>query len=528
MSASKGAQSTRRADVVVVGAGNAGLTAALAAAEAGAHVIVLESAPLSERGGNTRFSGGIFRTPHNGFDDQLLAVLSGVSEEALNQVSLRPYTEDDYRNDWMTTSDHQPDAELVDIVVRSAFATMQWMHSRGVRWELTTNKLFSSTSFSPGRKYDLPPGGAIRAHGEGVGLSARLFEAAEADPAIEIWYDSPASKLLTSGSTVLGVRVRLAREVIDVSGAVVLAAGGFEANPEMRLRYLGSGWDTAKVRGTKFNMGTMLQEAIAVGAQPVGHWAGCHASPLDANAPKVGDLALTDKYSRYSYPYSVMVNERGERFVDEGENQVWLTYAKTGAAILQQPHARAYQIFDQKTIKLIEPRYRTGTPIVAETIAELAKLLSLPETTLARTIADFNAATSADADARFDPIAADDGVSATPGGQPPKSRWAIPVDTGPFVAYPVTCGITFTYGGVKINGSAQVIDTEGHAMPGLFATGELSGDFFYYNYAGGAGLPRGAVFGRIAGTSAAREAALRQEAGIREHDGRQSASSSGR
>ena len=483
MRAREGAKRTRQADVIVVGAGNAGLTAALAAAEAGAHVIVLESAPQSERGGNTRFSGGIFRTPHNGFDDQLLAVLSGVSEETLSQVSLRPYTEADYRNDWMTTSDNQPDPELVDIVVRNAFATLQWMHSRGVRWELTTGKLFSSANFNPDHKYDLPPGGAIRAEHEGVGLSARLFEAADADPAIEVWYDSPGSNLLTSGSTILGVRVRLADEIVDISGAVVLAAGGFESNPEMRLRYLGAGWDTAKVRGTKFNMGTMLQEAVAIGAQPTGHWAGCHASPLDANAPKVGDLALTDKYSRYSYPYSVMVNERGERFVDEGENQVWLTYAKTGSAILRQPHARAYQIFDQKTIKLIEPRYQTGTPVVGATLAELAKLLSLPEATLARTIADFNAATAPDADGRFDPIAADDGVSATPGGQPPKSRWAIPVDTGPFAAYPVTCGITFTYGGVKINGSAQVIDTEGRVMPGLFATGELAGDFFYYNYA---------------------------------------------
>jgi tricarballylate dehydrogenase len=493
-------------DVVVVGAGNAGLVAALSAAESGARVIVLEAAPIEERGGNTRFAGGIFRTPHNGLDERLRALLGGSLDGMLDRVSLRPYAVEDYLADWQGTSDGRCDQQLVEIVVGNIFDTMEWMQKRGVLWELTLNKLFSSTEFSSDKKYDLPPGGAVRAAGEGVGLSERLFAAVEADPAIDVWYAAPAHRLLTSGSTVHGVEVRQAAGTTHVHGAVILAAGGFEANPEMRLRYLGSGWDTAKVRGSRFNMGTMLRAALAAGAQAVGHWEGCHASPLDAAAPKVGDLAVTDKLSRYSYPYALMVNVNGARFVDEGEGQVWLTYAKTGRAILSQPRGLAYQIFDQKTIHLLEPRYRTGTPVVADTLAELASKLGLSVTALESTVSDFNAATAADAVARFDPLAASDGVCAAPAGQPPKSSWALPIDTAPYVAYAVTCGITFTYGGMKIDDQARVLDTEGVAMPGLFATGELAGDFFYYNYAGGAGLPRGAVFGRIAGVSATRAA----------------------
>ena len=161
-------------------------------------------------------------------------------------------------------------------------------------------------------------------------------------------------------------------------GAVVLACGGFEANPEMRLRYLGPGWDLVKVRGTRFNMGTMLTQALSAGAQPAGHWGGCHASPQDAAHPPVGDLRLTDKLSRYSFPYSLLINPDGHRFVDEGEDEVWLTYAKTGSAILAQKGGRAYQLFDQKTIHLLEPRYSTGTPIEAHTIEELATRLGRP------------------------------------------------------------------------------------------------------------------------------------------------------
>jgi tricarballylate dehydrogenase len=260
-----------------------------------------------------------------------------------------------------------------------------------------------------------------------------------------------------------------------------------------------------KVRGTRFNMGTMLAQALQAGAQPAGHWGGCHASPQDAAHPPVGDLRLTDKLSRYSFPYSLLVNSDGRRFVDEGEDQVWLTYAKTGSAILAQKGSVAYQLFDQKTAHLLEPRYSTGTPVEARTLEELAGKLRLPAEELAATVGSFNESVPADAGVRFDPLTLD-GLSARPAGQPPKSNWARTLDKPPFIAYPVTCGITFTYGGVKVDTDARVIDVTGHAMPGLYATGEIAGDFFHHNYAAGSGLMRGAVFGRIAGANAAAHA----------------------
>ncbi|UUT34667.1 FAD-binding protein [Microbacterium elymi] len=227
--------------------------------------------------------------------------------------------------------------------------------------------------------------------------------------------------------------------------------------------------------------------------------------PIDASAPPVGDLRITDKMSRYSYPYALLVNREGKRFIDEGEDNVFLTYAKTGWAVRAEPGGIAYQIFDQKTAHLLEPRYSTGTPVVADTLDELADKLAIKKKAFLRTVADFNAAVSPDAEDRADPFTLD-GVAAEPEGQPAKSNWARTIEDGPFVCYPVMCGITFTYGGIKIDAQARVVTQENVPMSGLYATGEITGGFFYHNYGAGAGLVRGAVFGRIAGTNAAAEA----------------------
>jgi tricarballylate dehydrogenase len=259
------------------------------------------------------------------------------------------------------------------------------------------------------------------------------------------------------------------------------------------------------VRGTRFNMGTMLLGAIAAGAAPAGHWGGAHASPLDAHAPDVGELSLTDRMSRYSYPYSLLVDQAGDRFVDEGEDEVWLTYAKTGWAIRSQQGARAWQLFDQKTAHLLEPRYATGIPVEADTLDDLAAKLGISAEGLQRTVAEFNAGCGDGED--FDPYRKD-GVRTAEGLRPPKSNWALRLDRPPYVAYAVTCGITFTYGGLHIDTAAQVIDTVGRPMPGLYATGEIAGGFFFHNYAAGSGLMRGATFGRIAGREAARAAVV--------------------
>jgi len=200
----------------------------------------------------------------------------------------------------------------------------------------------------------------------------------------------------------------------------------------------------------------------------------------------------------------LLINAEGYRFVDEGENEVWLTYAKTGAAIRGQSRGLAFQLFDQKTVHLVEPRYSTGTPVQADTLEELAELLGVDGPTLQETVQTFNDSCP---EGEFDPFSLD-GLSAAPPGQSVKSNWSQAITDGPFVAYPVTCGITFTYGGLKIDRLGRVLDVTGRPMDGLYATGEITGDFFFHNYTAGAGLARGAVFGRIAGAGAAAMAEL--------------------
>lgn len=487
-------------DVVVVGAGNAGLVAALAAHEAGARVLVIESAPEAERGGNSRFSGGLFRVAHDGLAS-LLPLLTDDARKRAERVSVDPYPEQTYRADFDATSGGRNDAALTTRTIGESYETVRWMAGHGVRWELAVGKLIDPDKIDPDETYALPPGGALRAEHEGVGLVADLFAAVEA-AGIDVWYDALVSRLLMDGTRCTGVVAQRPAGDVEVSGTVVLAAGGFEANPEMRQRWLGPGWDLVKVRGTRFNTGRVLAAAIAAGAKAEGNWGGCHAVPIDADAPMVGELRITDKMSRYSYPYALLLNTDAQRFIDEAETQVWMTYAKTGAAIRAQHRAWAFQLFDAKTSHLLEPRYSTGTPVVADSLEELAGKLGVDAQSLAATVSAFNEACP---DGEFDPFHLD-GLRAAPAGQPVKSNWAQRVDTAPFVAYPVTCGITFTYGGLRIDPQARVKDDADRVMPGLYATGELTGGFFYDNYAAGAGLMRGAVFGRAAGTGAAHEA----------------------
>lgn len=480
-------------DVVVVGAGNASLTTAMSASQSGAKVLVLEKAPHSLRGGNSRFSGGLFRFAYESLED-LKPLRPDVIPNDWERVEVEPYASERYLDDIMTTSQGQSSVELLRVLTQKSYDTMTWMTDLGVEWDWTalwSDKSKGSLRFNPGT--------VLEAKNKGVGLMAYLFRAVE-NSGIEISYQAKMTGLIQDQQGgVCGVRVQTPNGREDVlTKAVVLASGGFEANAEMRARYLGTGWDQVKVRGTRYNTGETLRMALEIGARPVGHWQGCHATPIDGDAPAMGDLSLTDRTNRLSYPYSIMINSLGQRFVDEGEDLGGLTYAKTGRAILGQPGAIAYQIFDAKTIHLLEERYSTGTPVVSETIAGLAEGLGLPVAEVIRTIDAYNTAVQP---GNFDSTKKDG--KCTVGLDPAKSNWATLLDSPPYTSYPVSCGITFTYGGVQIDSDARVIDTEDNPIPGLFATGEITGDFFYHNYPGGSGLMRGAVFGRIAGTNAA-------------------------
>jgi tricarballylate dehydrogenase len=271
----------------------------------------------------------------------------------------------------------------------------------------------------------------------------------------------------------------------------------------MRARYLGPGWGLAKVRGTQFNTGDEIRMALDIGGQSHGHWSGCHAVAWDLNAPPYGDRVIADLFQKHSYQFGLIVNVDGKRFVDEGADFRNYTYVKYGREILYQPQRAAFQLFDDKTRHLLREEYfiPQTSMVRAQSIEELADGLGVDRDGLVRTVTEFNAAVR---EGEFNPTVLDG--KGTAGIDPPKSNWAQSLDTPPYLGYAVTCGITFTFGGLRIDNRGRALDTEDAPIPGLYAAGELVGGLFYNNYPGGAGLMAGAVFGRVAGSSAAQGA----------------------
>lgn len=493
-------------DVIVVGGGNAALCTALSAHETGARVLVLESASKKTRGGNSRFAGTVFRACHTGIE-QVRDLVCEEGQADAAKCTMGPYTTDAYQADLADVSHGRNDKVQSAILVAQGWQTMQWMKEHGVEWELPVRKYHNMDGLKQsGQLIDLDAGAPVMVRGGGVALVGALWKAVEdlvPGGRMTVWYDSPAHELISRGDSIYGVRVRHRDQYSSVYGKVVLASGGFSANPAMRRQYLGEGWDLVLVRGSKYNTGTMLNCAIAAGARPVGHWGAAHASPQDANGPLMGDIDISPMMPRYAYQYGITVNINGERFFDEGEDNFGKTYAKTGKKIGDQPSAKAFQLFDQKTLHLLPKRYETQTPVVADTLEKLAEALHISPVGLLRTVQDYNAACPEDISG-FEPTK-NDGLKtrAAASLKYPKSNWALKIDKAPFVAYAVACGITFTYGGIATDDTARVLNNEGRHMPNLWAVGEISGGLFYHNYPGGAGLTKGAVFGRIAGREAA-------------------------
>ena len=484
------------ADVVIVGGGNAALCAALAAREHGVSVLVLERAPEEEAGGNSRFTAGAMRCVYDGVED-LKALMPDLTEQEIAQTDFGTYTEDQFFDDMYRVTEYRTDPELSEVLVRKSRETLRWMRAKGVRFA----PIWGRQAFKVDGRFKFWGGLTIESHGGGPGLVTALTTAAQKN-GITLSYDSRAIGLITDDDGVQGIRVRQGGRSGSVTTKnVVLAAGGFQANAEWRTRYMGPGWELAKVRGTRFNTGDGIRMALEANAMPTGNWSGGHAVAWDRNAPEFGDLSVGDNFQKHNYPFSIMINANGERFVDEGADFRNYTYAKYGRVILMQPGQFCWQVFDKKVLHLLRDEYRIKriTKASANTLEELVeKLEGVNAGKALKTIKEFNAAVKRDVP--FNPNIKDG--RRTVGLAIEKSNWAVTIEEPPFEAYAVTCGLTFTFGGVKIDTSARVIDTDGHPIPGLYAAGEMVGGIFYFNYPGGSGLTNGAVFGRIAGSTA--------------------------
>src|SRR5213596_2916985 len=475
------------------------MCAALSAREVGARVLVVEKAPEAWRGGNGFVTAGGFRFAFKSFEE-LCELVGDLSDDEKASMEVDPYTEEMFYDDLMRVTEECADPDLAMVLVRASQPTVRWMRDRGVRWI----PMFGRQAYRVGGRFRFWGGLVLEAVGGGPGLIDMEYHAA-ARAGIGVRFETKATRLVTDDrGAVTGVVVRTpgGTETIPAR-AIVLAAGGFEANPELRTRYLGPNWDLARVRGTPYNTGDGIRMALDIGAQSWGNWSGCHAVKWDYNAPWHGDRKVGDNFQKHSYPIGIIVNVDGQRFVDEGADMRNYTYVKYGREVIKQPRRAAFQIFDQKVVDLLREEYRIREVTKAEdaTLEGLARKLEIDVEGFVRTVREFNTAVQP---GTFNPAIKDG--KATRGIKPPKSNWAQPLDTPPYVGYAVTTGITFTFGGLHITTDGHVLDGEGRAIRGLYAAGELVGGLFYNNYPGGAGLMAGAVFGRIAGRSAAREA----------------------
>ncbi|KAH7252927.1 hypothetical protein B0J15DRAFT_424566 [Fusarium solani] len=515
----------KEVDVLVVGSGNAGFASAIAAAQAGAgHVLLIDKCPKDWVGGNSYFTAGAYRIAHAGLGD-LLPIVNNVSREQAQRIDLAPYSERDFQKDLDKVCMGRSDPELAKTLVTESNSAIKWLAANGVRFQLSFNR----QAYEVDGRIKFWGGLHLKTQDGGKGLIADYLAAAERH-SIQVSWSTMLSGIQTDpvdGAWIVTVKV----DGIDhtlAARAIILAAGGFESNAQKRSQFLGPGWDLAMVRGTPYNTGEVLDLAIQqLGAQPVGNWSGCHSVAWDANAnPNIGDRVASNEYTKSGYPLGLMLNVDGQRFVDEGVDMRNYTYAKFGRAILQQPEQLAFQVWDAQTtpwLRSEEYREERVKHLKADSLEQLAdKCVSRglrDRDAFLRTIREYNEAVYAHRQeapsAKWDP-AIKDGLSTQSSKKQlalAKSNWALPLEKGPYLAVKVTCGITFTFGGLKVNPqTAQLIRAStDRPIPGVFCVGEMMGGLFYSNYPGGSGLTSGAVFGRRAGRAAAQVAKGRTE-----------------
>lgn len=486
------------ADVIVVGGGNAALCAAMAAAGGGARVVVLEAAAQNESGGNSWFTDGAMRCAFE--DDAAVAALLGLSAADMARVVIPPYPAAAYFDDLQKAGGSSGRAPLHRVLAECSYETMVWLRDNEIPLEL----IFDNQAHEIDGVHHFFGNLIVRTVERGIGMIHAQKMRCE-KLGVQMVYNARALELIVEDNKVVGVRADVegtnSEWQIFSADAVVLACGGFEANEKLRAEHLGEAWAQARVRGTPHNLGDGLRMALAAGAQAAGNWAGCHAVGMDFNAPASGDTSKPgDIWKKHSYPYGLLFNKAGMRFVDEGANLRNYTYAQYGKAVLQQPDGVAYQIFDAQTEPLLRSEYRHewAARYTADSLPALAAQLDINRDVF---LAEINAYNDAVGAGEFNPAVLDG--KQTRGLAINKSNWALRLDAPPYYAFPIICGITFTFGGVAVNESAAVLDSDDRAIAGLFAAGEMVGGLFGDSYPGGSGLMSGAVFGRIAGSFAA-------------------------
>ena len=484
-------------DVVIVGSGNAGLSAGIAACEKGARVLIIEKAGTDMAGGNTKYTAGAMRFAYEKSED-LIPLLANPDDPRVAISDFGTYTADKFKADLLGFNDGDPLTPEQETLVSKSYDTMLWLAGHGV----TYDPIYSRQSFEKDGKLIFWGGLTLAAENEGVGLFDMELAAFERLGG-EIRYELGMDSLITDDGRVTGIRCDDGSAVLAKS--VILACGGFESNEALRVELLGPEWDKAKVRGTPHNNGDGLVAAWALGAQKYGRFDGCHATPMDLHMKDFGNLDIPHgerkNYRKISYFLGIMVNADGNRFVDEGMDFRNYTYAQFGKAVLQQPKQFAWQLFDAKTDDLLYQEYRffDASFVEANTLEELITLCEgVDQAGLTKTVAEYNEAVDENTD--FNPTIKDG--KATKGLPLPKSNWAQKLDTPPYRAYPVTGGITFSYGGLKVSHSGEVLTESNHPIDGLYACGETVGGVFLAGYPGGSGLTSGAVFGKIAGDAA--------------------------
>ncbi len=484
--------------IIVVGSGNAAMCAGIAALEAGAEVLMLEKADEALAGGNTKYTAGAMRFAYDGVDD-LMPLLKDTADPRLAKTDFGGYSTSKFADDLLMFNGGRPLSPEQGTLIGQSLPAMQWLGHHGVKFE----PIYSRQSFEKAGRHVFWGGLTLAAENEGGGLFDMEL-AAFTRLGGTICYDSAVTELMVDDGRVTGVKVGDEALAAD---AVILACGGFEASTERRRDWMGGHWDKAKVRGTPMNTGDGLAMALDIGAQNYGLIDGCHATPMDLHMPDYANLDLPaserKNYRKICYFLGVMLNANGDRFVDEGENFRNYTYAQFGKAVLDQPGHFAWQIFDAKVDDLLYAEYRFHDAhfVEADTLDALCDKLEGVDSKAARaTLEAFNAAVNDEVS--FDPTSLDG--KNTPDLSLPKSNWAQKFDTPPFKAYPVTGGITFTYGGLKVSDTGAVLGEGGAPIAGLYAAGEMVGGVFFEGYPGGSGLTSGAVFGRCAGQGAAR------------------------